>query len=194
MRMKLTAVLILALVSSAVVQAQEGTTAQPTPKPIKKPGYFNRARFETKYDKFKDTTTVQFKRLPLTGTSRRVLSGETLYFIGAFHFKGQVIAMPVSVAQIGFLSESEDWLYLRDSHLTALIDGERVDLGIANRDSNVGKEKVNELLIFEVSYETLLKIANGATVEMQLGPREFKLKDSHLYALRDLAARMKPNP
>jgi hypothetical protein len=182
---------IFALIASGIAMAQQAATSQPTPKPIKKPGFFSRARFETKYDKFKDTTTVQFKRLPLTGTGRRVFSGETLYLIGAFRFKGQAIAAPVNVAYIGFLSESENWLYLQDKHLIALIDGERLDVGIAARDSDIGLGKVTELLVFDISYETLLKIANGTNVEMQLGSRELKLKDNHLYALRDLADRMR---
>jgi hypothetical protein len=182
---------MFALIVSGIAMAQQSATSQPTPKPIKKPGFFSRARFETKYDKFKDKTTVQFKRLPLTGTGRRVFSGETLYLIGAFQFKGQALATPVNVAYLGFLSESENWLYLQDKHLIALIDGERVDLGIADRDSDIGLGKVTELLIFEIPYETLSKIANGTNVEMQLGSREFRLKDNHLYALRELAARMR---
>lgn len=171
--------------------ATASATPTPTPKPIKKPGFFSRARFETKYDKFKDETTVQFKRLPLTGTGRRVWSGETLYLVGAFHFKGQTLATPVKVAYLGFISESENWLYLRDKNLIALIDGERLDLGSADRDSNVRLGKVSELLVFEIPHETLLKIANGTSVEMQLASREFKLKDNHLFALRELAERMR---
>ena len=96
---------------------QQNASSQSTAKPIKKPGVFSRARFETKYDKFKDKTTVQFKRLPLTGTGRRVWSGETLYLVGAFDFAGPVLTAPVEVAYLGFISKSKDWIYLRDQHL-----------------------------------------------------------------------------
>lgn len=192
MKIKIITILILGFallwgigMSGRAMQEQSPTaspSASPTPKPIKKPGFFNRARFETKYDKFKDETTVQFKRLPLTGTGRRLMSGETLYLIGAFRFKGQTLAASVNVAYLGFISESENWLYLRDRDLIALIDGERLVLGSAERDSDVGLGRVSEVLVFEIPHETLLRLANGTQVEMQLGLREFKLKDNHLYA------------
>ena len=171
---------------SAPAIAQQGA------REIKRPGFFSRARFETKYDKFKDQTTVRFKRVPITGTTRRVFAGETLYLVGAFAFPGSELKAPVDTAYLGFLSESKDWIYLRDQHLIALVDGQRVDLGTAETgDSDVRLGGVTELLAFRVSHEMLLKVANGSKVEMQLGSREFKLKDNHLYALQDLANRMR---
>lgn len=193
MKPKLIVAILLSLLALLKIPAiaQQGAH-QPPSREVKKPGFFSRARFETKYDKFKDTTTVQFKRLPLTGSSRRVLGGETLYLVGAFRFSGLKLTAPVEYAYLGFLSESRDWVYLRDQHLIALVDGNRIDLGKAERDSAVWwGGAVSELLAFRLSYETLLKVANGSEVEMQLGSREFKLKDNHIYALRDLAGRMK---
>jgi hypothetical protein len=188
---RLVASIILACACAAIVTAQ-APQAQPTPKPIKKQGYFSRARFETSYDKFKDETTVKFKRLPLTGGMRLAMSAEMIYLMGAFQFKGQKMSEPATTAYLGFLSESKDWVFLRDQHLIVLVDGERIDLGDAERDSDIRIGEVKELLVFDVPAETLSKIANGDKVEMQLGSREFKLKDNARAALRDLAERMRP--
>jgi hypothetical protein len=188
------ACIILALSSATIISAQKTAKPESVPKPVKKPGYFSRARFETHYDKFQDKTTVSFKPLPLTGGARLAFKGEMLSLMGAFQFKGKSLAQPVSAAELGFLSTSQDWLFLRDQHLIALVDGERVNLGVAMRDSDISLWQVKEVLVFDVSYETLSKIANGSSVEMQLGSREFKLKDNHLYTLRELASRMTVTP
>jgi len=66
------------------------------------------------------------------------------------------------------------------------------DLILGRRDSDIKLGGVNEALAVSVPYETFLKIANGTSVEMKLGVKEFKLKDEHLEGFRDLASRMVP--
>lgn len=177
----LIAAIVLILSCAALANAQK---TEPTPKSAKS------AQFETSYDKFKDETTVRSKRYAFVVSGPKVSGG--LSFTAEFSFKGQRLSVPVDRAYLTFVSYSGSWVFLDDQHLIALVDGERIDLGNGNRNGSLfGLGRVQEVLLFDVPYAALVKIANGTKVEMQLGPDEFPLKDSHLAALRDLASRMR---
>lgn len=149
------------------------------------------AKFATRYDKFKDQTTVLFYPMAVSGTARYLLSSEMLGLFAAFTYSGKTQPASVSEVIIAFTSTSPDWVYLKDRELIALVDGERLPLGEAARDSSVKYGGVEEMLAVTVSYDHLLKLTNARVVEMKLGDREIKLKEKHLEALRDLASRMK---
>lgn len=181
MKIKSLSAVMMLILSCSVLAAQK---TEPTPKPAKS------AQFETSYDKFKDETTVRSKRYAFVVSGPKVRGG--LSFTAEFSFKGQHLSGSVDRAYLTFVSYSGSWVFLDDQHLIALVDGERIDLGNGHRDGSLFVlNRVQEVLLFDVSYAVLVKIANGTKVEMQLGPDEFPLKDSHLATLRDLASRMR---
>lgn len=145
----------------------------------------NSKRFSVNYDKFKDDTgvTVWFG----AGDPR----GGLIW--GAIGFKGET---PDGAIDYFFLFDSanSDWRYLKDEDrkLYAIIDGQRLQLGIGERESKVSTTLltrdvyVRERLVFQLDDKTFGKLANGKSVELKVGRVEFKLKDEHQEAFRDL--------
>jgi len=104
-------------------------------------------------------------------------------------------------------SYSQDWLFLREEsrELYAIIDGERVRFGIGERESDIptgfaaglatlgtGRVMVHERLMYKLSREDFSKLANSKSVELKVGNYEFKLKDEHQQAFRDLMSLAAP--
>ncbi len=167
--------------------------SMPTPTPAAKRQFKHNGRFITRYDKFKDQTSIILAPFPVTGTIRYVMSSEMLGMGAMFIHPGQKLSRTVDKIALYFQSSSKDWKYLRDRQLIALIDGERVPLGEGERNSDIKLGGVEETLFFPISRETLARITNGKMVEIQLGGvREFVLKDKLLEALRDFESRMTP--
>jgi len=178
--------LILAFAFAVSILAQ---SVKPPPAKFK---LKHKSRISSSYDKFKDQTIVRVGPYVLTGTMDYVMTSSQFFMMGAFTFEGQKLDNPVGNATIAFLSKSKDWKFLKDRSLYALADGERLDLGTAEHDSDVRLGGLSESLAVSVPYDTFVKIANGTNVEMKLGTKEFKLKDEHLEGFRDLASRMVP--
>ena len=140
----------------------------------------NSKRFIVKYDKFKNRTwvSVWFATGSKSGGG---LSGEV-------SFQGEE---PEGKADYFFAiaSYSGNWRYLdkSDRELYAIIDGERMQLGIGDRDSSIMPgASVREDITFKLDAETFAKLANSKSVELKVGLIEFKLKDEHQEAFRDL--------
>lgn len=149
----------------------------------------NSKRFLVKYDKFKDRTWVQCWFA--TGSKR----GGSLS--GAVSFQGE--QQPKGNAAYFFIlgSYSRDWRYHDDDarQLYAIIDGERLRLGIGDRDGDVMSSgvfsslsgvTVHEQITFTLDAEMFARLATSKSVELKIGPIEFKLKDEHQEAFRDL--------
>lgn len=140
----------------------------------------NSKRFIVQYDKFKNRTWVSVWFA--TGSKfGGALSGE-VSFLGE---------QPEGKADYFFAvaSFSGNWRYLDESdrELYAIIDGERMRLGIGDRDSSImPSASVREQITFKVDAETFAKLANSKSVELKVGLIEFKLKDEHQEAFRDL--------
>lgn len=171
--------MILVLLMAATVAAQDKIKQ-------KVKTFRNSKRFSVNYDKFKDQTlvTVWFA----TGNSRGGL------IRGAISFKGEA---PKDKPHYFFLFElsGSDWRYLSEESrkLYAIIDGERMELGISEHGGKVGNigiiirtVGVNERLAFPLDAEIFSKLANSKSVEMKIGSMEFRLKDEHQEAFRDL--------
>ena len=152
----------------------------------------HKSRIGFKYDKFKDQTTVRVGPYFMTGGMEYAMTNSQFEMIAAFSVPGQKLVKPVGSVTLAFESKSKEWKFLNERNLYALVNGERLNLGEAVRDSDVRRGGVSEFLSVSVPYETFIKIANGKTVEMKLGEKEFKLKDEHLEGFRDLASRMVP--
>jgi hypothetical protein len=85
------------------------------------------------------------------------------------------------------LSDSDRTLY-------AIIDGERQELGIGIREvqdergfvAAMGGVRKSERLSFPMERDVFARIAKAKIVEMKIAQFEFKLKDEHRQAFRDL--------
>ena len=183
-RISLCIIFALACVASCMAQY-----VKPAPAKIK---LKHKSRIGMMYDKFKDESTVIVGPYFLTSGMEYALTNSQFQMMAAFTFTGQKLEKPVDHVTLAFLSSSKEWTFLQDQDLYVLVDGERLSLGKAERDSDIKLGGVKEYLGVSLPYDTFLKIANGKNVEMKLGPKEFKLKDEHLEGFRDLASRMVP--
>jgi hypothetical protein len=182
-----------------VILLSDGTwkyDKQPTPeetKPIFPPKReFKHPNFGTslnspyalveQYDKFSNTSSIRV-RFHLANSSQE------LSFSASTISPGKTIKSPTEISLI-FTSHSENWMYLRNSHLTFLVDGEIIDLGQMRRDGNVGRGYVLEFLSLTVNADIFLKIINGKNVEGRLFTSEFKFDEERLEALREFASRL----
>lgn len=132
------------------------------------------------YDRFEDRTRYW---------TEPVLVGRGLDLTATFSYRGKGAGHAVDMLGLVFSSKSTDWRYLKDSRLYCLIDGQSLDVGSAlGRDSNVktgsNSVRVEETLIFHVSYQTLEKIAKVKRLEMRLGSTE-------LYSTSEFQDRLK---
>lgn len=179
MKLKSLAALIVLLLMAASPAAQDKIKQ-------KVKTFRNSKRFSVNYDKFKDQTwvTVWFA----TGNSRGGL------LRGAISFKGET---PKDKPDYFFLFElsGSDWRYLSEESrkLYAIIDGERMELGTSEHSGKVAAlgivirtVGVNERLAFPLDAETFSKLANSKSVELKIGSMEFRLKEEHQEAFRDL--------
>jgi hypothetical protein len=161
----------------------------------------HRGKIETKYDRFRNQTTVRLEPYYVQGTAPKLDPLAGIEISAGFVYEGQTLTKHPDEVLFGIVSTSADgFRYDQDRGLIALVDGERVDLGQMDRvDASYKKKGIVipdryyvEVLAISMKYDVFLKIANAKVVEMQAGRREFKLRDEHLEALRDLASRMVP--
>lgn len=182
--MKVLVLLVLLLAPFPII-AQQPSNTETLKTKVKK--FRNSKRFVIKHDKFKDVTVV--KAWFLTGTGRG-------WFAGGFTFSGE------RPAQYFFLLETSGrrWRHLDPDNqiLYALLDGERLNLGTGDHDGNISigaitrNVSVNEQIIFPLSADTFSKMANSKSAELKIGSMEFRLKDEHQEAFRDLLSLTTP--
>ena len=144
----------------------------------------NKSRFSTEYDKFKDQTHVRVGPFFVGGTKSYVWSGFQLEMSVHFFCKGHMTSQP-RVFYLAFWSSSKDWTFLRSRDLYALVDGERLELGEGDHDSDVELGGVSERLIYRLSPDVFSKLGAAQHVELKIGNVELTLKDEHLEAFRD---------
>jgi hypothetical protein len=152
----------------------------------------------------RDTTTVGLAPMQVYGEpldSAKYTGGDEARFYASFTHPGQSPSAPPERVLISLISTSGDWKYTDFRKLTASVDGKRLKLGplvrapsftvSAPSDSSVNDSTRQEIAI-SLPYGTFLRIAKGKKVRIRMGPREFRLEESHLEALRDLVSRMAP--
>lgn len=202
------AILCAALLSfSGAALAQEGKT-EPAPGVNVEAGYKalkNRKNYIFNYDRFKDRTAIGSKPHDLLTTgehmatafltglnSGQVAGGQepvgfpSVFVIGeGFTYEGKMLCSEPTFA-IYFSADSGSWEFLKDHHLYAIIDGERLDLGDGTHDGDIHYTGVSEQLAFVLTREQFAKFANGKSVEIKLGTIERKLKPERVGEFADL--------
>ena len=161
-------------------------------------------KIETSYDEVKDTTTVRLDPMQVYGeslVSSNYVGDDGARFYASFTYPGRTSSAPPKRVLITLISTSEDWKYKDSLELTALVDGEHLKIGplehapsfaVRAPADSISADSVSQEIAISLPYKTFLRIANGKKVRLRMGPREFKLEENHLEALRDLAGRMHP--
>lgn len=178
---------VLCAVSASAQDDKEGAKK-------KKRGYQHQADIITQYDKEKDETKVELKRMsvpPLMNPREHVLN-LTAYYI----YPGKNPTKPPEVV-VGFvsLSYNRERKFQDSRELTAELDGKQIVLGTPELiDSRIMSNHYKEVLGLYVPFDKFFQLVdnNKETLQMRMGPIAFQLKREHLEALRDLASRIQP--
>lgn len=152
---------------------------------------------ESRYDKFKDQTLYLVRPFSVYKDDSQTLT----VALAAAH-QGEQHKTPESVA-LFFTSRAGDWLYLRETEVRAIVNGERLILGVARpekrktdytRNSRYSRSGVfvEEMFRLDVPVGVFMKLANGESVEMQVGPAEFKLEKDQKSVFQQFGNRIAP--
>lgn len=200
-----TTALLFAFTIHAQESKQSPTPAQGIDVQAKLQTIKDRKKFVATYDKFKDYTSVLCKPVDLLGRGEKMAvafargMGQGPYHTGpepdlppsmfvltvGFGFNGKLLNEPPRYA-LAFGSDSNNWHFLKDHVLYALIDEERLNLGEGQHEGNIYLGGVSEQMVFNLSREQIEKFANGKSVEIQLGGFPRKLKPEALNRFRSL--------
>ena len=132
--------------------------------------------YSSKYDKFKDLTTISRK-----GSIIRAAKGSkesrvaAIYFNPVLSHQGQTLQRNVQAFSLVFRSVSmlcRTWCFHGNSNLIVLADGERLHLGDGFWDGSAGS--TTEIMSYTISRTDLEKLATAKVIEFQLGNFEGK--------------------
>ena len=181
-------VLMLVLLSALSASAQEGKEKS------KKKGFQHLSDIVTQYDKAKDETKVELKRM----TVRTIMEprAHTLHLTVYYTYPGKTPSKPKEVV-VGFVSASNnrDRKFQDNRNLTAELDGKAVKFGPFELiESRMMPTYFKEVLGLYVPFDDFFHIVdnNRETLTMSLGNVRFELTRENMNALRDLASRVEP--
>ena len=121
------------------------------------------AQVTVEHDEFKGVTVVtispiaEIRQTP-NAPALEALAGKE--FVSQLPEKGAI--------NIGFMSESEDWQYLKCYELLALADGAPVELGESTHAGDVGDGYVIEHVRVHINLATLTALVNAKVVKFKL--------------------------
>lgn len=174
--MKARHLLIPALFLTAVVTASAGQGAS-----------YDTPEVKVEYDRFKDVTVLSMPpffvvRPRPVGLQFGMMSG----------YQGSKPVTPKNVLWIFFsVSPSEARTYAVSHGVIVLADGERIRLGDTTYRPTYNEGFYIEAMLLDVPYDTLVKIANAKSVEIQIGSTDFAATPKLLETMREFAGRLK---
>ena len=147
------------------------------------------AKIETTYDSVKDRTTVRLAPVQISGEKDKYHS---LHMAPSFSFPGHQLQRP---SRIDFELQTIVKTRLLDSDLYVvfLVDGETIFLSSNRRGIPrpvPGRRWVGEHLVFNMPYETFVKITNAKKFEIKFDGVKFEVGEPQVQTLRELASRM----
>lgn len=195
-KLVLLSVVLVCFSQAAVAQSPDQQFAYPK-RPFKHDG-----KFGSQYSAEEDTTIVTLAPMPVELSE----SGKPILLVAAiFGYQGKVPIKPKHIS-LGFYGYYPQCKFSAQPKMTIFMDGERVDFGwnptgIRERkldDEGVafsfnegsGGPQCDENMFMFISQRNFLKVVNSKNVEVQVDALKFKLTESNLEALRDLASRM----
>jgi hypothetical protein len=193
----------LILLCFAVVSFTPATLAQDAKQQSVYPKRtFNHdGKFVTEYEAAEDTTHVFLEPVIVEPSQS---TKPSLQLAASFLYQGKSPVKPkhISLAFFAFYPECK---FSDKPKMTMLIDGERIEVGFSFKSfrerkpdeegvafsfNEIEGDKCDELLAMFISLKNFIKVVNARNVEVQIDEFKFKLKESNLEALRDLASRM----
>lgn len=150
----------------------------------------NKGRFNVKYDKFEDKTTVVYQGNVLNGTMSFMASGVMIQLHAAYGLRTNG-EKPFKGFLLFFKTFGSNFAFLKNQTLFILADDKRIEMGEGSRDSNIGRglfgeTRINEIVAWEISEEQLEILGNAKSLEIKLGGKEFKIKDDDKEAFLNL--------
>ena len=143
-------------------------------------------RLHMKYDRFKDTSLLGVRALPLKLAS--YWTTKAVYAHVGFIFPGQELRQAPEGVDLLFEIHSESWRFLEESRRSAilLIDGERIMFRELEYEGKISRGVIEYLTIY-LTMDQLRRIAYAGSVEVQLGGFvECAIKAKELAAVRAL--------
>lgn len=134
----------------------------------------------TSYDRFRDrNTTTLAPRTSMTAGSEELRLGFSAVTEGD--------AAPREIEWL-FDSTTERLRYGNKAEVRFIVDGKRIDGGVAYKSGGYTMRQFNEQLKLKMPVARFLEITAGREVEMQLGETEITLRREDLQHLRDFAS------
>lgn len=134
-----------------------------------------------RYDRFNDMTTILTSKMQIDGGRRPIR------VFASYSFAGKAQKKPEKVS-LYFYASAPSAFFREDSMTLAfLVDGEVLRLGeLKMSDEERTRSLIKQTVLMEMPYETFARIANGKTVEFQIGKDEFKMTGTHLGLFKKL--------
>lgn len=170
--------LLIALTTSTICTGQT-----PQMEPVQP------AKIETTYDNLKDRTTVRLAPVKISGEKDKYHS---LHMAPSFSFPGHQLQRP---SRIDFELQTIVKARFLDSDLYVvfIVDSETIFLS-SNRSGILrpvpGRRWVGEQLVFNMPYETFVKITKAKKFEIKFDGVKFEVDEPQMQMLRDFAREM----
>lgn len=150
-------------------------------------------QIEEQYDQFRDECSWHLWAMTVYAEPPSTLSGSRELQIGAAAtLYGPAHPERPGQAFLGliFVSTSKSWWFLESSRtVDFILNGtERLHLGRATHDGDVGYGYVAETMIVPITFEQLEQLASAEVAQGQLGTIQFKLSPAHLERFRAFVA------
>jgi hypothetical protein len=155
--------------------------------------YKHEAKIKATYDAASDKTTLAM--WPYDVRRNNDDRYESIAIAAGVTFAGKSLDSTPRFVEFGVLSQSRlGWLFKKDRHLVAVVDGDRFHLGEMNlvtaRTFTIGATYFREDLNLILPYDVYMKMANAKKVVLQVGQEVMALANDHLEALRDLGSQI----
>lgn len=142
----------------------------------------NNKRFSVKYDKFRDDTHLSVGPFFVGGTKAYIGRGFQLEMSAHIFLQKK----PAKDVYLQFTAKGRNWTFLKNSEMFVLVDGERMQYGEGDLDSEIRRGGVRESVVFQIPADQFLKLSQATSAELKIGNVELTLKDEHKEAFRDL--------
>ena len=139
-------------------------------------------RFEIRYDKKTDKSSVYFVGDVIYNELSYPLSGSNIQLLANFQFDSNRLDRNIETFTLIFLTFGKRKEFLKSRNFYVLTDTEKFDFGVGEYNGDVDKGfsasfNNKETLSFEITREQLEKFAKAKTLKLKVGNREFNLKN-----------------
>lgn len=153
-------------------------------------------KIEAKYDGFNYETVLRLKKMKVTCDGLKDKFKDACVSVEiSLHCPGTQLNY-VKQVKLQVFFENKDWVHLHppdQRDLSVVIDSGTLHLGRMQPASNAAPgtwDTKVETLETTIPYAAFKKIASSQTVQMQVGPSMFELREKNRLALKDLDSRV----